>query len=144
MVQVDTLIIASVTTKEVQKSVSDILQIASSVDPVPTYGEGDKYKTVEDTLIFDSSVSRPPNIFYELFLSSRMWGYIGPMALVIIGYIISKKEAILGALWFIVECLFIAHYLEIVEASPNYWWHIIILLLGGLFTCIYPLWDRRI
>jgi len=144
MVQVDTLIIASVTTKEAQKSVSDILQIASSVDPVPSYGEGDKYKTVEDTLIFESSVSRPPNIFYELFLSSRMWGYIGPMALVIIGYIISKKEAILGALWFIVECLFIAHYLEIVEASPNYWWHIIILLLGGLFTCIYPLWDRRI
>ena len=83
------------------------------------------------------------NIFFELFLSTQLWGYFGPLALVIIGYILTKKELILGILWFVVECLFIAQYLDRVSATPEYWWHVFILLLGGLFTCVYPLWGRR-
>lgn len=82
------------------------------------------------------------NIFYELFLSLQLWGYFGPLALVIIGYVIAKKERILAVLWFVIECLFIAQYLDLVSATPDYWWHIMILLLGGLFTCVYPLLDR--
>ena len=83
------------------------------------------------------------NIFYEMFLSLQLWGYFGPLALVIIGYILTKKELILGILWFVVECLFIGQYLLLVSATPDYWWHIFILLLGGSFTCVYPLWGRR-
>ena len=83
------------------------------------------------------------NIFFELFLSTQLWGYFGPLALVILGYYIAKKEVFLGILWFVVECLFIAQYLALVSATPDYWWHVYILLLGGLFTCVYPLWGRR-
>lgn len=83
------------------------------------------------------------NIFYEMFLSLQLWGYFGPLALVIIGYVLVKKELFLGILWFIIECLFIGYYLDLVDATPQYWWHVYILLLGGLFTCVYPLWDRR-
>lgn len=80
--------------------------------------------------------------FYEIFLSPEISGYLGPLALVIIGYVIVEKDKILGILWFIVECLFVSNYLTLVEVTPDYWWHICILLLGGLFTCIYPLLDR--
>jgi hypothetical protein len=82
-------------------------------------------------------------IFYLLFLSREMWGYLGPAALVIGGYIVTKKNKTLGVLWFIVICLVIGEYLNFVTASPQYWWHIYILLLGGLFTCVYPLWGDR-
>jgi len=82
-------------------------------------------------------------IFYLLFLSREMWGYLGPAALVIGGYIVTKKNKILGVLWFIVICLVIGEYLNFVTASPQYWWHIYILLLGGLFTIVYPLWEDR-
>ena len=82
------------------------------------------------------------NIFNELFLSLEMWGYLGPFALVFIGYVLTKKEKFLGVLWFVVECLFVARYLALIDATPDYWWHIFILLLGGLFTCVYPLLDR--
>jgi len=71
-----------------------------------------------------------------------MWGYLGPMGLVVIGYFLAQKDRILGILWFVLECLFVAQYLVLVAITPDYWWHIFILLLGGLFTCVYPLWDR--
>ena len=80
---------------------------------------------------------------YDAFLSLEMWGYLGPLGIVIIGYILTQKNTFLGILWFIVECLFIGHYLSLVDATPFYWWHITILLLGGLLTCVFPLWDRR-
>jgi uncharacterized membrane protein YczE len=80
---------------------------------------------------------------YDAFLSLEPYGYLGPLGLVVIGYILIRKEVVLGILWFIVECLFIGQYLSLVETTPDYWWHILILLLGGLFTCVYPLWDRK-
>lgn len=82
-------------------------------------------------------------ILYQLFLSLNMWGYLGPIALVIGGYIVSQKDGNLGILWFIVECLVVAQYFLLVSATPDYWWHIFIILLGGLFTCVYPLWGKR-
>ena len=82
------------------------------------------------------------SIFDEVFLSLDMWGYLGPMAMIVIGYVLTKKEKFLGVLWFAVECLFVSQYLALVEAMPDYWWHIFILLVGGLFTCVYPLLDR--
>jgi len=81
--------------------------------------------------------------FYDLFLSSEISGYFGPLAIVIIGYFVMRKERALGILWFIVECLFMAHYFALVDATPAYWWNIFILLFGGLFTCVFPLWETR-
>lgn len=82
------------------------------------------------------------DLFYELFLSPEISSYFGPLALVIIGYFIVKKDRFLGVLYFVVECLFMAQYFALVEATPDYWWHIFILLFGSLFTLVYPLWDR--
>lgn len=93
------------------------------------------------------TIPQPPtegiNIFYEIFYSLQPWGYLGPMGLVIIGYFVSKKERNLGILWFVMECLIMAHYLSFVNVEPNYWWHFLILFLGGLSTCVFPLWDRK-
>ena len=82
------------------------------------------------------------DLFYELFLSPEISSYFGPLALVIVGYFVVKKDRFLGVLYFVVECLFMAQYFALVEATPDYWWHIFILLFGGLFTLVYPLWDR--
>lgn len=82
------------------------------------------------------------DLFSELFLSTGISGYLGPLALVIIGYMVMDKDKILGVLWFVVECLFLAQYFALLDATPDYWWQIFILLFGGLFTCVFPLWDR--
>lgn len=78
----------------------------------------------------------------DIFFNTDMIGYIGPLALVAIGAYIMKKDRVVGFIYFVVECLFIAQYVELVGATPDYWWHIYIILFGGLFTFVYPLWDR--
>lgn len=80
--------------------------------------------------------------FIDLFLSTEMIGYIGPLALVVVGYLFAKKDKGLGVIAFMVQCLCAAQYLALVEATPDYWWHIIIILLGGMFSCVIPLMDR--
>ena len=81
-------------------------------------------------------------LLYELFLSTGITGYLGPMAIVIIGYMVTKKDKTLGVLWFVVECLFMAQYFALLEATPDYWWQIIILMVGGISSCVIPLMDR--
>jgi len=85
------------------------------------------------------------DLFYELFLTDEISGYFGPMALIIVGYVIAMKyrNPILNVLYFVVEWLFISHYLDLVSATPAYWWQIFIILFGGLFTLVFPLWDRH-
>lgn len=80
--------------------------------------------------------------FLDLFLSTEMIGYIGPLALVVTGWWLVKKDKGLGIIAFIVESLFLAQYLALVEATPDYWWQIFILFFGMLFTVVFPLWDR--
>ena len=82
------------------------------------------------------------DLLFELFLSTGMIGYLGPLAIVIIGYVVAKKDKALGVLWFVVECLFMAQYFALLEATPDYWWQIIILLLGGVLVLIPQLMDR--
>ena len=82
------------------------------------------------------------DLLFELFLSTGMIGYLGPLAIVIIGFVVTKKDKTLGVLWFVVECLFIAQYFALLEATPDYWWQIIILLLGGVLVLIPQLMDR--
>ncbi len=80
--------------------------------------------------------------FIDLFLSTDMIGYIGPLALVVTGWYLVKKDKGLGVIAFIVESLFVAQYLELVGATPDYWWQIFILIFGMLFTVVLPIWDR--
>lgn len=80
--------------------------------------------------------------FIDLFLSTEMIGYIGPLALVVVGYYLVKKDKGLGVIAFIVQSLFIAQYLDLVGATPDYWWQIFILIFGMLFTVVFELWDR--
>lgn len=80
-------------------------------------------------------------LFYFLFLSLNMWGYFGPLMIVIFGYYITKKSISLCLVWFIVESLFIANYLLLLEATPSYWWHIFILILG-VIQCTFRLVSR--
>jgi len=81
--------------------------------------------------------------FYEIFLSTGISGYLGPMAIIIVGYILINKNTALGIIWFIVECLMIAQYAALLDATPDYIWQIYILLFGGLLTCVFPLWEQR-
>ncbi len=82
------------------------------------------------------------DLLFELFLSTGITGYLGPLAIVIIGYMVAQKDKTLGVLWFVVECLFMAQYFALVEATPDYWWQIIILMIGGIAGCVIPLMDR--
>ena len=80
-------------------------------------------------------------LFYELFLSLEMWGYFGPLALVVAGFVITKKEKGLGIFFIIVDSLVIAHYLTLVSATPEYWWNAIILIFG-VITCTIQLISK--
>jgi len=79
------------------------------------------------------------NWFSEIFLSTEMWGYFGPLALVVIGYVIAKKERPLGIFFVIVDSLIIWYYLQLLSATPEYWWHIIILILGVIICSFQSL-----
>jgi hypothetical protein len=81
-------------------------------------------------------------ILYELFLSTSIWGYFGPLGLIVAGYFFGKKDKMLGVLFFAVECLVIAQYLALVEATPAYWWHSFIVIFGMLFTIIPILMEK--
>ena len=80
-------------------------------------------------------------IFYDLFLSTGMWGYFGPLALVVIGFVVTKNERGLGIFFVIVDSLVIAQYLALVGTTPDYWWHIFILIFG-VITCAFQMWSK--
>lgn len=83
------------------------------------------------------------NILEELFLSTEIYGLLGVIGIVIIGYFLSEKDKFLGAFWFVLESLLAAYYYELVESTPAYWWNILILLVGGILFCLVPLVSRR-
>jgi len=87
-------------------------------------------------------VSLVGSMFFQLFFGLDMWGYLGPFALVIVGYFMVKKDKGLGVIAFIVESLVIANYLTLVSETPAYWWHIFILIFGCLFTLMYFIPDK--
>ena len=80
------------------------------------------------------------NIFEELFHSTELWGYFGPLGLVILGYFLTKKEKPLGIFMLIVDSLVIWTYLDLVDVTSAYWWHIIILVLG-VFSLAFSMWS---
>jgi len=82
------------------------------------------------------------DLLFELFLSTGGLGYLGPFVIVIIGYLLAKKDKGLGLIAFIVQCLIAAQYFTFIEADPAYWWQVVIILVGGMLTCVVPLMDR--
>ena len=80
--------------------------------------------------VLSTTATETTGIFYELFLSTSLWSYFGPLGLVIGGYLLTQKEKALGIFMIIVDSLVIWHYITLVSATPDYWWHIIILVLG--------------
>jgi len=81
-------------------------------------------------------------IWYDLFFSTTFLGYFGPFALVVIGYYLAKNERILGVLIAIVDILIISQYFALVGTTPDYWWQILIMIMG-VFLCIFPASRRR-
>lgn len=69
-------------------------------------------------------------LFDEIFLSTDMWGYFGVLALVIVGVFVTRKEKGLGIFFIIVDSLIIWQYLQLITATPAYWWNVFILLFG--------------
>ena len=82
------------------------------------------------------------NIFEEMFLSTDIWGWFGPLAIIVVSFLIltNRKLKPLGILFIILEFLTISIYFDLVEATPWYWWNIIILLLG-IIICIGQMWK---
>lgn len=81
-------------------------------------------------------------VIEDLFLSTGIDGYIAVLVLVIFCAYIMKRDRLLGFFCWIVECLVVYYYSTLLEATPDYYWHFLIVLLGALFTFVYPLWDR--
>lgn len=77
------------------------------------------------------------NYFDELFLSTDIQGWIGPIVLIVIVFMIlsNKKYRPLGIFFIILESLIIAYYFTLVEETPWYWWNIFIMILG-VITCM--------
>lgn len=81
------------------------------------------------------------NYLSELFYSQEVWGYIGPLAFVSLGYFVAKKNKFLGLLWYLV-CLVIGFsYLGLTDTTPNFIWNAIIIIFGGGAACIIPVLD---
>ena len=83
------------------------------------------------------------NILYDLFMSANMWSILGPMFIVVVGYLAASKNKGLGVIWFLCECLFSAWYFDFATVDPFYYWHGFILILGGVLTLIPALMSNR-
>lgn len=82
------------------------------------------------------------NIFEELFLSTEIWGYFGPIALITAGLLLTKKDRSLGVLMFLIDCLCAYQYSVLLLTTPAYWWHFLIVLFGGILTLVPALMRR--
>lgn len=77
------------------------------------------------------------NWFNELFLSTDIWGWFGPIGILVISFLIltNRKLKPLGFVFILLQLLIISQYVLLVAVTPWYWWNIIILVLGMLL-CI--------
>jgi hypothetical protein len=82
------------------------------------------------------------NWFDEIFLSTDIQGWFGPLAIITISYIIltNRKLKPLGILFIIVEFLIASEYFSLVEATPWYWWNIFLMILG-MILCVGQMWK---
>lgn len=81
------------------------------------------------------------DLFTEIFLSTEIWGYFGPLLLVWIGYEITKREKPLGVFYFIILMVMtFSTYMTNALFLDNVW-KVLILIFGGLAVCIAPQFE---
>ncbi len=80
------------------------------------------------------------NWFDELFYSVELWGYLGPLAMVLIGAKLTKEDKNIGAMWYIIM-LFMTLYFYLPDIT-TYYIQVFIMILGGAITCIMPQLSR--
>lgn len=115
-----------------------------------THGVTNFTTNTETVTWFSPSTTTTPttetNIFYdfyyEWFFSAEIWSILGAMSIVFVGYFAARKDKVLGVFWFIVECLFVSAYAEQVSTTPFYYWHIFIVLVGGILVLVPALMNR--
>ena len=122
--------------------VRDIVESINANDVIDTVKSGGTDYEKNLTEVISVTIPRNGSLFYQLFFSLNMWGYFGPIALVIGGFLITQKEKPLGIFFIIVDSLVIATYLSLIEITPDYWWNVIILLLGVMITVGQVFSDR--
>lgn len=77
------------------------------------------------------------NILQELFLSTEMWGLLGPAIMVTVTYLLGKKSPSLGVIWWVVSSLMaVYYYVPLALSTGEYNWHIVILILGGFLAVL--------
>jgi hypothetical protein len=77
----------------------------------------------------------------ELFLSTDVYGLLGPLALIIIGVLAMKKDKVLFIPLFMVDAIFAYTYWELISTNGFYVWHAMIMTVGLLFTLVFPAWN---
>lgn len=82
------------------------------------------------------------DLLNELFLSTEIWGWIGPTALVIASLYLIKRDYFLGLLMIIVLSLFTYTYFELISTNGNYVWHSFITVMG-IITCIFTMISKQ-
>jgi hypothetical protein len=80
-------------------------------------------------------------VLEELFLSTEIYGLLGPLALVILGLVLSQKDKGLSIIFIIVDSVVIWQYLNM-DNYELYLWHSIILLLG-VIMCMLRMATKR-
>ena len=80
------------------------------------------------------------NILEELFYSTELWGYLGPLALVIVAWYLTKKDKNLGLAIYIVF-LFMVGVFYLPSITTYYMQVFILLFLGGV-VCLVPQLSR--
>jgi hypothetical protein len=80
------------------------------------------------------------DLLNELFLSTELWGLLGPLAIVLFGAKLTKEDKNLGVMWYIV-ILFMTLFTYLPDIV-TYTVHTFIMLGGGALTCIVPQLSR--
>lgn len=75
-------------------------------------------------------------VFYHFFLSLEIYGYFGPVIVVVLGYLAVVKDKDLAIFFYILESFMMAGYFLL---GPAYWWHSLFLFLGGFTTWLISL-----
>lgn len=79
------------------------------------------------------------NILEELFLSTEIWSYFGPIAVVVAGIFFVKKDKVLFFFFLLLDSLLAYHYWNLVSADGWYIWHAWIMTFGIIVTLGYAL-----
>jgi hypothetical protein len=81
------------------------------------------------------------DLMSQFFYSTEIWGYLGPIALVILAYLITKKDKVFGLFYYVILVVMAYSYLN--SGFVAHAWHFSILLFGGGAVCLLAAVDGR-